>query len=84
MSETGVSIKLNRREIAELLKSPEFAAVVNAAARDIAANAGTGAEVVEYTTDRRAATVRVPADRQAKDGALTKAAAALGIPVKLR
>lgn len=42
------------------------------------------AQVAEYTTDRAAASVTVTAERQAKYGVLTKAAAAAGLEVKPR
>ncbi|WP_280410691.1 hypothetical protein [Nocardia asiatica] len=75
-------IRLNTRNIEKLLKSAEFAAMTNDAARRVAANAGPDAEVQEYTTDRRAAAVVVPAEQQARDGVLTRAAAAAGLEVK--
>lgn len=77
------NFKLNRRGGAEVLK--ELAAQqINAIAQQIAAQAGPDAEVDEYTTDRAAAAVRVPAEQQAKDGALTRAAAAAGLEVRLK
>ncbi|MDB2211829.1 hypothetical protein [Mycobacteroides abscessus] len=77
------NFKLNRKGGAEVLK--ELAAQqINAIAKQIAAQAGPEAEVDEYTTDRAAAAVRVPADQQAKDGALTRAAAAAGLEVRLK
>lgn len=77
------NFKLNRKGGAEVLK--ELAAQqINAIAKQIAAQAGPDAEVDEYTTDRAAAAVRVPADQQAKDGALTRAAAAAGLEVRLK
>jgi hypothetical protein len=75
-------IRLNTRNIEKLLKSAEFASMTNDAARRVAANAGPDAEVQEYTTDRRAAAVVVPAEQQARDGVLTRAAAAAGLEVK--
>lgn len=77
------NFKLNRRGGSEVLK--ELAAQqINAIAQQIAAQAGPDAEVDEYTTDRAAAAVRVPAEQQAKDGALTRAAAAAGLEVRLK
>ncbi|SHU94422.1 Uncharacterised protein [Mycobacteroides abscessus subsp. abscessus] len=77
------NFKLNRKGGAEVLK--ELAAQqINAIAKQIAAQAGPDAEVDEYTTDRAAAAVRVPADQQAKDGVLTRAAAAAGLEVRLK
>jgi hypothetical protein len=76
-----VSFKLNRKGGAEILK--ELAAQhVNALARQIADHAGQAAEVDEYTTDRAAASVGVPAYQQAKDGVLTRAAASVGLEVR--
>lgn len=72
--------KLNRKGGAEVLK--QLAAPhINALAQQIAAQAGDDAVVSEYTTDRAAAAVSVPAEQQAKDGALTKAASAAGLEV---
>ena len=39
-------------------------------------------DAYDYTTDRGAAAVMVPAEEQARDGALTRAAAAVGLEVK--
>jgi hypothetical protein len=74
-------IKLDRKGIAELLKSDAFAALTNETARKIASDIGPDAEVEAYTTDRKAASVKVPAERQARDGALTRAASANGLTV---
>lgn len=77
------NFRLNRKGGAEVLK--ELAAQqINALASQVAALAGSDAEVDEYTTDRAAAAVRVPADQQAKDGVLTRAAAAAGLEVRLK
>lgn len=54
---------------------------VEALAGVVAAMAGEGATVKAYQTDRAAAKVMVPADAQAVDGVLTKAASALGLAV---
>lgn len=75
--------KLNRKGGEEVLKRIA-AERVNAIAHQIAAQAGPDAQVDEYTTDRAAAAVRVPADQQAKDGVLTRAAAAVGVEVRLK
>lgn len=72
---------------AEILK--EMAAeAVSELALQFGAEADNGAKVSEYSqiTDRVSqsrfvATVSVPAYRQAKDGALTKAAASLGLEI---
>lgn len=73
---------------AEVLK--EMAAeAVSELALQFGAEADNGAKVSEYSqiTDRVSgsrfvATVAVPAYRQARDGALTKAAASLGLEIK--
>lgn len=57
---------------------------INALARRVADHAGPDATVREYTTDRAAASVGVPAGEQAKHGVLTRAAAAAGLPVHLK
>lgn len=78
-----MSFKLNHKGGAEVLK--ELAAQhVNALARQVADRAGDEAVVEEYTTDRAAATVSVPAAQQAKGGVLTRAAAAAGLEVRLK
>jgi hypothetical protein len=73
--------RLNRKGGAEVLKKLA-AQRVNAVAHEIAAKAGPDAVVVEYTTDRAKAVVKVPAEQQARDGVLTRAAAAAGLEVK--
>lgn len=80
-------VRLNKKGIAALLKSLELQAMVNAEANAIAQAAGgeaAGVEVDEYTTDRRAASVKVPPALQAKSGALTRAAASRGLEVRQR
>lgn len=77
-------LRLDHGAIARLLTSREFAAVVKDAADRVAAEAGEDATVSEYTTDRSAASVWVPAEQQARDGVLTRAAAAAGLEVKGR
>lgn len=77
------NFKLNRKGGAEVIN--QLAAPhVNALARQVGGNAGDDAEVDDYTTDRAAAAVTVPADQQAKDGVLTRAAAAAGLDVRLK
>ena len=76
-----MTFKLNRAGGAEVLK--ELAAdAIHALAQQVAAQAGDAAQVDEYTTDRAAASVSVPAHLQAKDGVLTRAAAAAGLEVR--
>ncbi|MFC9768657.1 hypothetical protein [Rhodococcus jostii] len=80
----AIKFRLDRKGVAEVLKSAEFAAHINTVARDVASKAGDGAEVSEYTTERRAAAVSAPAEAQARGGALTRAAAAAGLEVRIR
>jgi hypothetical protein len=75
--------KLDRKGGAEVLREM-VADQINELAKHIAAQAGPDAEVETYATDRAAASVRVPADQQAKDGVLTRAAAAAGLDVRLK
>lgn len=52
--------------------------------REVAAAAGEDGEPADsavFTTDRAHGVVRVPAHRQARDGALTRGAAAAGLEV---
>lgn len=77
-----VKVTLNRKNVGALLKSPEFAAMVNKAAHAVAADIGDEAKVDEYTTDRKAAAVSVPAHLQATEGALTRSAGKLGLEVR--
>lgn len=77
-------LRLDRKGIAALLKSAEFRKRTTEAARSVASKVGDGAKVDEYTTDRTAAAVSVPAYDQARNGALTRAAAAAGLEVRAR
>ncbi|WP_280393223.1 hypothetical protein [Nocardia wallacei] len=77
----GPEVRLNRATVGRLLRR-RFREPVNALAYALAAEIGDDAMVDEYTTDRAAAGVRVPTERQTVDGALTRAAAALGLEVK--
>lgn len=80
-------VRIDRGAVADLLLSEPFRNITNEAARDIGEKAGgrrKGVIVDEYTTDRTAAAVKVPAARQAKSGALTRAAAAAGLEVRVR
>ena len=79
-------VRLNRKEIGRILKQ-DYAEQVNELANMIADEArglvdGDVVEVDEYTTDRAAASVSVPASAQAVDGVLTKAAAKVGLEVQ--
>lgn len=80
-------VRLDHAGIAKLLKSQPIRDMTNEAARKVGTSAGgssKGVKVDEYTTDRTAASVKVPAARQAKSGALTRAAAANGLQVRAR
>lgn len=80
-------VRLNRKEIGRILKQ-DYADQVNELANKIADEARSlvgnddAVEVDEYTTDRAAASVSVPASAQAVDGVLTKAAAKVGLEVQ--
>lgn len=76
-----VKFKLNYKGGGEVLKQLA-AQMVNAKGREVAAGAGPDAEFDTYTTDRAAASVSVPAEQQAKDGRLTRAASGAGLQVR--
>lgn len=76
-----MTFKMNYKGGSRVLK--ELAAEhIHALAQQVADRAGPDAEVETYTTDRAAASVRVPAEQQAKDGVLTRAVAAVGLEVR--
>ncbi|MGN7133385.1 hypothetical protein ACTHQY_08940 [Rhodococcoides corynebacterioides] len=81
---TGAKFRLNYKGVGKVLKSPEMAAHVNGVAEDLRAKIGDDAEMTAYTSDRQAASVRVPAHLQARNGSLTRAAAQLGLEVRSR
>jgi hypothetical protein len=79
-------VRLNRKEIGRILKQ-DYAEQVNELANKIADEARSlvdddAVSVDEYTTDRAAASVSVPAELQATLGVLTKAAAKVGLEVQ--
>lgn len=78
-----MAFKLNIKGGAEVLQHMA-AAEIDALAKKIADEAGPDAELKEYRTDRAAASVRVPAHQQAKDGVLSRAAASAGLEVRLK
>ncbi|QFG10031.1 hypothetical protein SEA_IDENTITYCRISIS_11 [Mycobacterium phage IdentityCrisis] len=78
-----MTFKLDRKGAQEVLKNLA-ADGIDAVAQQVADLAGAGAVFHTYTTDRAAASVGVPAARQAKSGALTRAAAEAGLEVRLR
>lgn len=75
------NVRLNTAAVGQVLKKA-FAPLVNEAADEIASHAGPDAIVDDYTTDRNAAAVLIPAEQQATDGTLTRAAAAAGFAVR--
>lgn len=84
-----MDVELDHDGIAEMLKSAEWAALMKDTANEVAGNvrSETDAEVKvdAYTTDRAAASVTIldprGAELQARDGILTRAAAAAGLEV---
>jgi hypothetical protein len=76
-----VAFELDLAGGAEVLKEMSAAAIADLAAQ-VAAAAGDGAVVDLKTTDRAKAFVRVPAEQQAKDGLLSRAAAEVGLEVR--
>jgi hypothetical protein len=77
------NFKLNRKGGSEVLKL-QYVPDINALAKRIADQAGDEAVMEEYTTDRAAAIVSVPAAQQAKDGVLTRAASASGLEFRAK
>lgn len=73
-------------EVLQVMSAPVISelALQVAGAADDGATADEYAQITEKVGDRFRASVSVPADRQARDGVLTKAAAAAGLEVKLR
>lgn len=69
---------LDREGGAEVLKVVAAQAIADLA-QQVAGAAGDGAIVELSTSDRARAKVKVPADAQAKDGVLSKAAAQVGL-----
>jgi hypothetical protein len=76
-----MAFELDKAGGAEVLKVMAAEAIA-ALAQQVAAAAGEGAVVEMSTTDRARAKVKVPADVQAKDGVLTRAAAEVGLEVR--
>lgn len=81
--------KLNRRGVRQILtKDTLLHDVMNDTAREAADAAreelGPDVEVVvsEYTSDRQAASIAVLVEEQARSGALTRAAAKVGLEVR--
>lgn len=76
-----MAFELDRAGGAEVLKELAADAIAEIAGQ-VADAAGEGAEVTLSTTDRARASVRVPADAQAKDGVLSRAAAQIGLEIR--
>jgi hypothetical protein len=83
MTETEIGFYLDLGGGGEVLKEMAAAQIATIAGA-VAAEAGPDAEVTQNVTDRARATVRVPADQQAKDGVLSRAAAGAGLEVVQR
>lgn len=85
----AMKVKLDYGGVGDMLNSPQVAAAVRALAEDVARNARAAGvlsvDVHSYTTDRAAASVTVSQRNgvalQARDGVLTRAAAAAGLEV---
>ncbi len=90
----AADIKLDRKGIQEILKSPGMRKVIHEVTEKIAADVrsqldpGTDVVVDDYTTDRAASsvTIRDAAGKlwQVRDGVLTRAAAGQGLEVTER
>jgi hypothetical protein len=84
-----VTFELDRDGGAEVLKElvaetiREIALRVGAAA-DEGAKVAEYSQIADYVTDRFVASVTVPAERQAREGVLTRAAAAAGLEVRAK
>lgn len=78
-----MTFKLDHKGAEEVLKTLARGEI-NALAEKVKANAGDTAWMNTYTTDRAAASVTIPAARQAKHGTLTRAASAAGLEVKAK
>lgn len=83
-------VRLDKKGIAQILKSQEMANAMNATAADIAAACDTDepVETDSYTTDRRAAGVTIASEKgeteEAVSGTLKRAAASVGLEVRLK
>lgn len=78
-----MSVEIDHDGAAEVLMRLA-AGTINDLAKKVADDAGEDAVLDTYTTDRAAASVSVPAEQQAKDGVLTRAAVAAGLELRLR
>lgn len=80
MTDSDLGFHLNLAGGAEVLKVMAAKRIAEIA-ETVAAQAGEDAEVTQKVTDRARATVKVPADQQAKDGVLSRAAASAGLDI---
>lgn len=78
-----MAFELNLEGGAQVLKELAAGAIAELT-QQVADAVGEGAEVTMSTTDRARGSVSVPAELQAKDGVLTRAASAAGLEVTLR
>lgn len=83
MTDSDLGFHLNLAGGAEVLKVMAAKRIAEIA-QTVAAQAGSDAEVKQKVTDRSRATVKVPADQQAKDGVLSRAAASAGLDIVQR
>jgi hypothetical protein len=75
MTDDQPQFVLDHAVIGQIAKfDPGLMAAVDAAAESVHSNAGVGASIHHYTTDRHVAGITVPAIDQAKHGKLTRAA----------
>jgi hypothetical protein len=81
-----VKVQIHSAGAQEILKSAEVAALMAEAAEQVAEiireETGIEPDIESYTTDRAVSSVGVPVTVQATEGALTRAAAAVGLEVR--
>jgi hypothetical protein len=80
VTELGLGFHLDLAGGAAVLKEMAAGRIAEIA-ETVAAGAGADTDVTQRVTDRARAAVRVPAEQQAKDGVLSRAAAAAGLEV---
>jgi hypothetical protein len=83
MTDSRLGFHLDLAGGAEVLKEMAAESIAGIAAA-VAAGAGPDAQVTQKVTDRARATVKVPAEQQAKDGVLSRAASSAGLEVVQR
>jgi hypothetical protein len=77
-------VSINRKTVAKIARGKEIYGLVNTACDVIAEAVEGDAFTSRYTTDRRAGGVTVLAEDQARDGALTRAVAKVGLEFKAK